>query len=157
MAKMGIFDPKGMKEFQKKLEKIDQSEMEAFLEGCVKELAARLLRMVVKRTPVGQYPKDSGKKGGTLRRGWTGGRKSGEKAFVDTLSVRHEGGNYVIEVVNPVEYASYVEYGHRVIKREGFGWQPGTFMMTLAEQDLQESAQVVLERRLKKFLGSVLS
>ena len=34
-------------------------------------LAARLLALVIPRTPVGQYPRSSGKKGGTLRRGWT--------------------------------------------------------------------------------------
>lgn len=43
-----------LKEFQEKLEK-QQKEADAFIEGCAKELAARLLRMVVMRTPVGDY------------------------------------------------------------------------------------------------------
>lgn len=93
MGKMGKVDLKGMREFQKKVEK-QQKEADAFLEGCAKELAARLLRLAVMRTPVGDYShevevvakRDSknhkrgdvytkrvnpgGKKGGTLRRGW---------------------------------------------------------------------------------------
>lgn len=155
MAKMGRFDPSGLKEFQKKLEKINQSEIDAFLEDCAKELAARLLRMVIKRTPVGQYAKTSGKKGGTLRRGWTGNQKQSAKSFADTLAIKHEAGKYIIEIVNPVEYASYVEYGHRTANHKG--WVPGRFMMTLSENDLQDIAPKVLENKLKKFLGGVLS
>ena len=70
MGKMGKFDCKGLKDFQQQLEKLQNPD--DFVESCAKELAARLLRLVVKRTPVGQYPASSGKKGGTLRRGWTG-------------------------------------------------------------------------------------
>ena len=46
------------------------------------KLAARLLALVIPRTPVGQYPKGSGKKGGTLRRGWTA--KTDEEAATGT-------------------------------------------------------------------------
>ena len=67
MGRMGRFDCKGLKDFQQQLGKLQNPD--DFVESCAKELAARLLRMVVKRTPVGQYPASSGKKGGTLRRG----------------------------------------------------------------------------------------
>lgn len=143
MAKMGRFDPSGLKEFQKKLEKIDQSQIDGFLEDCAKELAARLFRLVVKKTPTGQYPKSSGKKGGTLKRGWSIG------------NIRKEGSNYIIEIVNPVEYASYVEYGHRTANHKG--WVSGKFMMTISENELRDIAPKVLENKLKKFLGGVLS
>jgi len=142
MAKMGKFDPQALKDFQQKLEKLNQGEVDAFLEDCTKELAARLLRMVKKDTPVGIYPKSTGKKGGTLRRGWTVG------------NIRKEGNNYIVEVVNPVEYASYVEYGHRT--RDHKGWVDGRFMMTISENKLKEIAPKVLENKLKKFLGGVL-
>ena len=142
MAKMGKFDPQALKDFQQKLEKLNPGEVDAFLEDCTKELAARLLRMVKKDTPVGTYPKSTGKKGGTLRRGWTVG------------NIRKEGNNYIVEVVNPVEYASYVEYGHRT--RDHKGWVDGKFMMTISENKLKEIAPKVLENKLKKFLGSVL-
>lgn len=175
---MGRFDPSGLKEFQKKLEKIDQSQIDGFLEDCAKELAARLLRMVIKRTPVGDYSHEitvtakrdgkkhkkgeqykkrvnpSGKKGGTLRRGWTGGQKY-SKGYIDTLTIKHEAGMFIIEIVNPVEYASYVEYGHRTANHKG--WVAGKFMMTLSENELRDIAPKVLESKLKKFLGGVLS
>lgn len=48
----------------------------------VTEKVARLLRMVVKRTPVGQYPASSGKKGGTLRRGWTGEKRASAQGYL---------------------------------------------------------------------------
>ena len=43
---MGSFDVKGLKELQKQLEET-QKNADAFVESCAKELAARLLRMVV--------------------------------------------------------------------------------------------------------------
>ena len=54
MGRMGRFDCKGLKDFQQQLGKLQNPD--DFVESCAKELAARLLRMVVKRTPVGQYP-----------------------------------------------------------------------------------------------------
>ena len=145
MARMGRFDPTPLIEFQRKLEKINQDKMDAFLEDCTKELAARLLRLVIKRTPKGEYPKSTGKKGGTLQRGWT---------YTDNMAIRHEGNNYIIEIVNPVEYASYVEYGHR--KANHKGWVEGEFMMTISENELRTIAPKVLENKLKKFLGGVI-
>lgn len=188
MARMGKLNMQGLKDFQKKLEKINQNEVDVFLEDCAKELAARLLRMVIKRTPVGDYSHEvtvtakrdgkkhkkgeqytkkvnyGGRKGGTLRRGWTtsgngsgseGLKTRGATQFVDTLKVNHYDGVYVIEIVNPVEYASYVEYGHRTANHKG--WVAGKFMMMLSENELRDIAPKVLENKLKKFLGGVLS
>lgn len=154
MAKMGKFDPKSLQEFQKKLEKINENDVDKFLEDCAKELAARLLRMVIKRTPVGQYPKGSGKVGGTLRRGWTANNKQSASSYAESLNVRHEGNNYIIEIVNPVEYASYVEFGHRTANHEG--WVDGQFMMTISENDLRTIAPKVLENKIKRYLGGVI-
>lgn len=102
------FSVKGLEEFNKKLERLQGAQIDAFFEACAKELAARLLRLVIHRTPVGDYTKEvtktakrnsknhkkgdvytetvadgSGRKGGVLRRGWTSKTyeeaKSGEK------------------------------------------------------------------------------
>lgn len=62
MGKMGGFTAADLKKLQKQLNKIQQGNVEAFIDACAKELAARLLAKVIKRTPVGQYPKSSGKK-----------------------------------------------------------------------------------------------
>lgn len=152
MGRMGNFNVDGLKKFRDELNKLQNPD--EFVESCAKELAARLLRMVVKRTPVGEYPKSSGKKGGTLRRGWTGEKRSSAQNYADSLTVHHFGDTYVIEIVNPVEYASYVEYGHRTPNHKG--WVKGRFMMTISEQELEKIAPKVLERKIKKYLGGCL-
>lgn len=152
MGRMGNFNIDGLKKFRYELNKLQDPDK--FVEACAKELAARLLRMVVKRTPVGEYPKSSGKKGGTLRRGWTGEKRSSAQNYADSLTVHHFGDTYVIEIVNPVEYASYVEYGHRTANHKG--WVKGRFMMTISEQELEKIAPKVLENKIKKYLGGCL-
>lgn len=152
MGKTGKVDTKGLENFKKNLEKsLGGDQLHLFIESCAKELAARLLAKVVKRTPVGQYPSGTGKVGGTLRRGWTGGKTAGASAYANSLKVHHFGGNYVIEIVNPVEYASYVEFGHRT--RGGKGWVEGHFFLTISEQEIQRDAPKILEKKLKQKLG----
>lgn len=165
MGRMGNFNIDGLKKFRDELNKLQNPD--EFVESCAKELAARLLRMVVKRTPVGDYDtyktnengervvvRKSSKKGGTLRRGWTGEKRSSAQNYADSLTVHHFGDTYVIEIVNPVEYASYVEYGHRTPNHKG--WVKGQFMMTISEQELEKIAPKVLERKIKKYLGGCL-
>ena len=152
MGRMGNFNIDGLKKFRDELNKLQDPDK--FVEACAKELAARLLRMVVKRTPVGEYPKSSGKKGGTLRRGWTGEKRSSAQNYADSLTVHHFGDTYVIEIVNPVEYASYVEYGHRTANHKG--WVKGKFMMTISEQELEKIAPKVLENKIRKYLGGLM-
>ena len=152
MAKGGKIDIRGLEQFKEKIEKqLSDEQINEFIESCAKELAARLLAKVIKRTPVGEYPASSGKKGGTLRRGWTAGKNSGASGYVDSLKVHHFGDTYVIEIVNPVEYASYVEFGHRT--RGGKGWVEGKFMLTIPEQEIERNAPKILENKLKKKLG----
>lgn len=131
MAGMGKFDCKGLKDLQKELDKL-RKETNAFVEACAKELAARLLAKVIRRTPVGDYHggeyqckaqngpkfthcgwKVKGKVGGTLRRGWTaqkagsgaeGLKSNSAKQYADSLKINHFGNVYVVEIINPVEY-----------------------------------------------------
>lgn len=152
MGKNGKVVVDDLKEFRTELQKsLSGKQLELFIESCAKELAARLLAKVIKRTPVGDYPKKSGKVGGTLRRGWTGGKGQNANAFAGNLKVHHYGGVYVIEVENPTEYSSYVEFGHRT--RGGKGWVEGRFMLTISEEEIQRDAPRVLENKLKKKLG----
>lgn len=184
MAKMGSFQFDGLKKLQTQLNKLEQDEMQIFVDACAKELAARLLAKVIKRTPVGDYSKEvevvakrdskkhkkgdvytkrvtpKGKMGGTLRRGWTSktheeaesGGQTDAKAYVDSLKIKHVGNVVVIEVKNPVEYASYVEYGHRTRNGAGQGWVEGKFMLTLSEQEVETIAPKVLEKKLTAYL-----
>lgn len=152
MARNGSVNFRDLDRFRQQVESsLGASQVDQFIESCAKELAARLLAKVIKRTPVGQYPKGSGKKGGTLRRGWTNGKSQAATAYAGGLKVNHFGNVYVIEIINPVEYASYVEFGHRT--RGGDGWVEGKFMLTISEQEVENDAPKVLENKLKKKLG----
>lgn len=135
--------------------------MDKFCEDVSKGLAARLLQLVIPVTPVGQYPKSTGKKGGTLRRGWTakteqeaaGGSGDGRNkvaSYVNALPVFKRGRTFYIEVINPVHYASYVEFGHRT--RGGGGWVAGQYFLTLSEKDLERVAPAVIEKKLEALL-----
>lgn len=162
MGKTGSFDYRELKQFAEKLEKLEQEARQGLFEASAKELASRLLTLVIMKTPVGDYPAGSGMTGGTLRRGWvTKTQQEAEnnrsaspgvkdiQGFLNTLNISHSGENYVIEVMNPVEYASYVEKGHRTVNHKG--WVTGHFMLTLSERELQTIAPGVLEKKLIKF------
>lgn len=147
-------DIKGLEKLRDNLEMADD-QIALFMESCAKELAARLLAKVIKRTPVGVYPSESGKVGGTLRRGWTAGKSSSARSYVNSLAVHHFGDTYVVVLVNPVDYASYVEYGHR--NSGGKGWTEGKFMLTISESELNSAAPKILERKIKKMLEDAFS
>ena len=155
----GNCDYKQLQRLRDSLATLQSMDMDRFCTEVSKELAARLLALVIPRTPVGQYPKSSGKKGGTLRRGWTSktqadaasrGGSNDAKAYAEALPVRKSGNAYTIEVINPVTYASYVEFGHRT--RGGGCWVAGQYFLTLSEKDLERVAPVVIEKKLEALL-----
>lgn len=152
MAGCGKVDFSSLQSFVNKVESELGSEekVQEFIDACAKELAARLLTKVIRRTPVGVYPD---RVGGTLRRGWTGEKQQDVQTYVNTLNIVHSGENVTIEIINPVEYASYVEYGHRT--RNHKGWVEGKFMLTISVQEIQQAAPGVLENKLKRKLGEV--
>lgn len=143
MSKDVKIDIKQLERLRDNLEQINKN-IDDFIEICAKELAARLLAKVIKRTPVGQYPKGSGKTGGTLRRAW----------ISHNIKVSHMGSNYTVEIINPTEYASYVEYGHRTVNHKG--WVPGQFMLTISEEEIRQSAPGILEAKVKKWLSGAM-
>ena len=162
----GRCDFKQLQKLRDNLAKLQSADLDKFCRDVSKELAARLLALVIPRTPVGYYKggvytcidgqthsssKVSGKTGGTLRRGWTAG--SGAQAYAQDLPVSKQGNSYVIEVINPVHYASYVEFGHRT--PNGKGWVPGHYFLTLSEQELRGLAPAIIEEKLERLLREV--
>lgn len=148
-------------EFQKKLEALEESDKTEFLKKLTNQAAAMLLAKVRPRTPVGVYPPESGKTGGTLRRGWAA------KTAIKPLEVQKVGSGTVVTVriINPVKYASYVEYGHRqkpgrfvpaIGKRLKKGWVDGKFMLTKSEMELESELPGLIERKLKQLLDGAL-
>ena len=69
MARWGNADFEQLRELQERLQKLQSIDLNKFCEDASKELAARLLALVIPRTPVGDYPKETGKEGGTLGQG----------------------------------------------------------------------------------------
>ena len=144
MSTWGSADFEAIRALQKNIERIQQVDMAAFCTECSKEIAKRLLALVIPRTPVGQYPSGSGKVGGTLRRGWTA---------AENVTVTKEGDTYTVIISNPVEYAPYVEFGHRT---RGGGFKDPQFMLTMSEEKLRTIIPKLLERKVKKMLQEVL-
>jgi hypothetical protein len=158
MSKWGRCDFKQLQQLQRRLDRLQKADLDQFCQDCAKELAARLLSKVIRRTPVGNYTG-----GGTLRRGWTAATeaeaesrgRSNAKQYVEALKVTKTGNVYQIEIVNPVHYASYVEYGHRT--RDHKGWVQGRFMLTISEEELDNRAPAILEKKLLKYLGEAFN
>ena len=188
MAHWGKCDFQELKQFTEKLNKLTGPDFSAFCEAAAKELAARLLAKVIKRTPVGETIKTfedvtdgKGKTrqkavtshmGGTLRRGWTaktereaeGGGGVDPTAYAQSIPITRQGNLYQIEIVNPVHYASYVEFGHRqtpgryvpqIGKRLKQGWVKGRFMLTISEDQLRAEAPKLLQAKLANYLKEV--
>lgn len=135
-------DTSGLKEFEKQLNQLSNTQMQQFTEQMVKELAEIEFAKIIERTPVGAYPAGSGKQGGTLRRNWSIGE------------VVRKGEGYEIVITNNTEYASYVEFGHRTVNHAG--WVDGRFMMTISEQEMESQGPTIINRRLTAFLKEVL-
>lgn len=138
---MGV-DYDQLEKLQKQIEQLQKFDFDSFVRDATNEIAQRFYAKVVKRTPVGQYPKGSGKVGGTLRRGWT------------MTQVTKVADGYEVQVLNPVYYAPYVEYGHRT--RGGGGWVEGRFMLTKSELEIEQDLPRLIERKLVKFLEDKL-
>lgn len=132
---------------QRKLQRMEQK-YEAFLRQVTKEIAARMLSKVIRRTPVAnpstwQTPV-KGYVGGTLRRGWA-----------VEANVRKKGNVYEIEVFNATDYAAYVEFGHRTANHQG--WVKGRFMMTISADEVEQQAPALIERKLTQMLQEVFN
>jgi hypothetical protein len=183
---MGKSDFSQLRLFQKRLELAAKEQKHQFFEDCAQELAARFLAKVIKRTPVGKGTFETvilknGKlkqkrisQGGVLRRGWTAkteaeaesGGASNPLQYAQSLQVEKVGRNYQITIINPVSYASYVEFGHRqepgryvpaIGKRLKAGWVKGQFMMTISEKELQSAAPGIVKKKFEAFLKEVLN
>jgi hypothetical protein len=119
----------GLQKFQASLNKMNKAERQQWNEAAIKELAARLLKRVIKRTPV---------QSGHLHRAWTVG------------AVTREGGAFTVEIFNNVEYAPYVEFGRRTPNHAG--WVDGRVMLTISETELTKDAPTILMNKLNKFI-----
>lgn len=177
------FDFRELVTLRDRLTRLRDTQMDQFCRDCARELAARLLAKTIERTPVGVYDTNGwvsfttsrgdhvsfkaktliGKKGGTLRRGWTAkthveaekGSGDGEdpKEYVRSLPVNKVGQTYKVSVGNVCRYSGYVEFGHRTANHKG--WVPGQFMLTISERELKSEAPKHIEQKLELMLEGV--
>jgi hypothetical protein len=167
-------------EFRDKIAALSDGRCEQFCEDCNKELAARLLTRVVKKTPTGIVPKyidlketrtvidEKGKKkkvltkkAQTYREIWGGYQGGTLRRGWTTSEISHQGNKHTIKVINQVPYASYVEYGHtqqpgRYVPAIGRklkkGWVKGQFLLSKSVKELKPKAQRIVDSRLIEFL-----
>lgn len=159
MAKWGKTDFRQLKTLSNNLDNYLKTTQ--ILDEVAKELTARLLGKVIPRTPVGKYPKSSGKVGGTLRRGWTSdshkaaesGKNIDVAAFVDNLELNKTDDYVEVLVINPVEYASFVEQGHRTNNLKG--WVSGRHMLRISVNELKAESPKIIQNKITKELREV--
>lgn len=154
MGRVIKIDVKGFEELRTQITNL-QKNIDEIMGYLTKDIAALLLRKVTKRTPVGNYDHvlpEYKKNAGDLRRNWTVGE------------ITRNGNVYNIEVINPTEYASYVEFGHmqepgRFVpalgKKLKKAWVPGRFMLTISENEIKNDLENILSHRLKRALKRV--
>lgn len=182
MGRNGSVDTKEIEKFLADITGLKSATPE-FIKKCTDELAQRLLRKVILRTPVGKKPTFNGEKivkvegkngksktfltkegaayenmmktywsgysGGHLRRSWR------------VTSAEGTGYNYTIKVENPLDYASYVEHGHRQTpgrfipvlgKTAVVSWVKGRHMLSDSVNELEDSKYKIVEAKLNAFL-----
>lgn len=108
-------------------------EFNAFIEDFLFEQGMRALRKTKLRTPVDT---------GALRNGWT----------IDE-NVYRKGRDLYVIIHNPINYASFVEYGHT--KPGRIGWVDGYFMATVSIQEVQDALPKRWDRQFKDFIENL--
>ena len=120
---------RGLIEFHRKV--LDASQgFEDFLKDFLIEMANRILARVKRkdRTPVDT---------GALRNSWS------------ISDVNSDGKNIFIEIKNPQEYATDIEYGHRIVRNGAeVGWYEGRFML---KTSIDEIRKQMPHRYIKEF------
>ena len=110
-----------------------KNDFNKFLREFLLEMADRVIARVKRkdRTPVDT---------GALKRSWELG------------DVQGEGENISVEILNGMEYATYVEYGHRVV-RNGVevGWCEGRFMLKISIDEIRKQMPLRYQKEFKQF------
>ncbi|APX72712.1 HK97 gp10 family phage protein [Companilactobacillus allii] len=134
----GTIDDAEFQKFADRVEgKLKSQQIKAAVEMSARKIGTQSLKGVKSRTPFGQY--SDGRTGGTLRRGW------------HINGPTYNGSWFLIEVSNDVEYAQYVENGHRT--RGGGGWVSGQHMLMETLFEIDGQMPTLLTPMMKRFGG----
>lgn len=122
-----------LREFNRLQGQLEQMEdtFAYFLRSFVGEMANRVIAKTKPRTPVDT---------GALRSAWQLGK------------IERNGKNISVEILNPMEYATEIEYGHRIV-RDGIeiGWYNGRFMLTISVDEIKRQMPLRYAQELKVY------
>lgn len=120
------FDVSELEAFKNNLQGL-QDQTDSIIIEALEEIVAREIRMVKKGTPVDT---------GTLRNAWR------------ITDIRKAGNSFEVSVYNNMDYADYVEFGHRT--RDHKNWVPGKFMLTVSERQIEKVMEEIVNRHLEE-------
>lgn len=115
--------------------KATEQDFNKFLRDFLLRMAQEVLRETKPKTPVDT---------GALKNAWALGDITGS------------GKDIAVEILNPMEYATDIEYGHRIVvgtgenKRE-VGWYNGKFMLKTSIENVQRKMPAAYEIAFKNF------
>lgn len=110
-------DMKELLEYSRNLAK-SSNNFEDFLKDFLIEMANRIIAKTKPRTPVDT---------GALRNSWKLG------------NLISDGKNISVEIKNPQEYATEIEYGHRIVRNGAeVGWYEGRFMLKISIDEIRK-------------------
>lgn len=121
-----------------------QNIIDDFCIQVTQEISQDFVKAVIAKTPSGQT--------GALKNNWVS-------------NIIKEGNIYKIEVINPLKYAEFVEFGHRqqpgryvkaIGKRLKKGWVEGKLMLTITERDLQRNLDEIVREKVDAFIMEAL-
>ena len=121
-----------------------QNIIDDFCIQVTREISQDFVKAVIAKTPGGQT--------GALKNNWVS-------------NIIKEGNIYKIEVINPLKYAEFVEFGHRqqpgryvkaIGKRLKKGWVEGKLMLTITERDLQRNLDKIIREKVNAFIMEAL-
>lgn len=157
---MSMSDLSGLEKMIKDMQTL-VDETPKMLEDFLLEMAQKVWDRTKHRTPIGVYDKQvsfttkdgkevsfkphTGKKGGTLKKGWMLG---GVKRVGDFLE---------IEIYNDEEYALYVEEGHRIMRNgKQIGFAEGYRMCEISIHEIEKQMPLRLEKAWQQFCAAKL-
>ena len=108
--------------------KATASKVRPFIEKSLENVGEKALRQLKKNTPVDT---------GNLRRGWVSEGSS------------YVAGSWQVKLANHVEYAYFVENGHRT--KGGNGWVPGQFFMKSSTETIKRQLPELIDPALYVF------
>lgn len=108
-----------------------QKDFNQFLKNLLIEMAERVIAKTKPRTPVDT---------GALRDAWQLG------------DIHGEGKNISVEILNGMDYATDIEYGHRIVVHGSeVGWYEGRFMLKISIDEIRRQIPLRYQAEFKKF------